>query len=102
MLRYFYESALSWAYEPDNNPLPREAIEQVLQQQKMIDMESFLGYFFLWRYVSTRLHLPLPQVERIIPYALSEWNCIKGGSDTITKLLWLNTYDPPCDTPQSH
>jgi hypothetical protein len=39
MLRYFYDSALSWAYEPDNNPLPREAIEKVLQQQKMFDME---------------------------------------------------------------
>jgi hypothetical protein len=27
---------------------------------------------------------------------------IKGGSDTITKLLCHNAYDPPCDTPQSH
>jgi hypothetical protein len=65
-------------------------------------MESFLGYFYLWQYSSTRLPLLLPQLERIIPYALSEWNGIKGGSHTIRKLLWLNTYDPPCDTPQSH
>jgi len=44
-------------------------------------------------------YIYLPQLERIIPCALSEWNGIKGGSDTLTKLLWLNTYDPPCDTP---
>jgi len=102
VLRYFYESALSWAYIPDDNPLPKEAINQALQQQKGIDLESFLGYFHLWRYISTRLPLPIPPVERIIPFVLSERNCIKGGSNTITKLLWLNTYDPPCDTPQSH
>jgi hypothetical protein len=102
VLGYFYKHALRWAYEPDDNPLPREAVEQVLGQHKMINMESFLGYLYLWQYSSTRLPLPLPQLERIIPHALSEWNCIKGGSDTITKLLWLNTYDPPCDTPQSH
>ena len=93
---------MSWAYIPDDNPLPKEAINQALQQQKGIDLESFLGYFHLWRYISTRLPLPIPPVERIIPFVLSECNCIKGGSNTITKLLWLNTYDPPCDTPQSH
>jgi hypothetical protein len=27
---------------------------------------------------------------------------LRGGSDTITKLLCHNVYDPPCDTPQSH
>jgi hypothetical protein len=27
---------------------------------------------------------------------------MKGGSDTIPKLLWLNMYDPPCNAPQSH
>jgi hypothetical protein len=102
VLGYFYEHALRWAYELDDNLLPREAVEQVLEKHKMINMESFLGYFYLWKYSSTTLPLPLPQLERIISYALLEWNCIKGGSDTITKLLWLNTYDPPCDTPQSN
>ncbi len=65
-------------------------------------MESFLGHFYLWRYVCNKLDLPIPQLERIIPFVLSQWNAIKGGSDTITKLLCLNMYDPPCNTPQSH
>ena len=46
--------------------------------------------------------LPIPQLERIIPFTVSQWNTIKGGSDTITKLLWLNMYDPPCKSPSSH
>jgi len=61
-----------------------------------------MGYFYLWKYVSTKLPLPIPHLERIIPYVISRWNSIKGGSDAITKLLWLNMYVPPCSTPQSH
>jgi hypothetical protein len=101
VLKFFYEQALSWAYEP-NHPLPRQDIELALADHKALDVESFLGYFYLWQYVSTRLPLPIPQLERIIPFAVSQWNSIKGGSDTITKLLWSNMYDPPCNTPQSH
>lgn len=33
---------------------------------------------------------------------MSHWNAIKGGSDTITKLIWLNMYDPPSHSPQAH
>jgi hypothetical protein len=76
--------------------------EHVLAGHKSKDVESFLGYFHLWRYVSTKLPLPIPPLERIIPYVLSRWNLIKGGSDAITKLLWLNMYTPPCSTPQCH
>jgi len=49
VLVYFYEHALRRAYKPDDNLLPREAIEQVLKQHKLINMESFLGYFYLWQ-----------------------------------------------------
>ncbi len=101
VLKFFYEQALSWAYEP-NHPIPRQDIDLALADHKALDIESLLGYFYLWRYVSTRLPLPIPQLERIIPFAVSQWNSIKGGSDTITKLLWSNMYDPPCNTPQSH
>jgi hypothetical protein len=102
LMLYFYETALSWAYQPDDNPLPKEDIEQVLASHKTLDMESFLGHFYLWHYVCNKLTLPIPQLEWIIPFLLSQWNAIKGGSDTITKLLCLNMYDPPCNTPQSH
>jgi len=101
VLDFFYTNALRWAYEPDDNPLPMEDIHQVLEQHKQIDKDSFLGYFYLWRYVCTRLPLPIQPLERIVPFTVSQWNTIKGGSDTITKLLWLNMYDPPCTTPQS-
>jgi hypothetical protein len=102
VISYCYENALSWAYQQADNPLLKEDIEIVLASSKTINFESFLGYFHLWSYVCEKLPLPIPQLERIIPYVLSQWNAIKGGLDTITKLLWLNMYDPPCNTPQSH
>jgi hypothetical protein len=43
LIDYFYETSLSWAYNPDNNPLPQEDIEQVLAHHKNLDMEAFLG-----------------------------------------------------------
>jgi hypothetical protein len=99
MLKYMYEHSLSWAYEPYQ--IPKDEIVQVLSNHKTINLETFLGYFYLWRYVSIKLPLPIPKLERIIPFVMSQCNAIKGGSDTITKLLWLNIY-PPCNTPQSH
>jgi hypothetical protein len=101
VLEYLFKYSLSWAYEPDN-PLLRLDLEKVLTDNKSIDAESFMGYFYLWNYVSTRLPLPIPHLERIIPYVISRWNTVKGGSDAITKLLWLNMYTPPRSTPQSH
>jgi hypothetical protein len=65
-------------------------------------METFLGHFYLWCYLCEELPLPIPRVEQIVPSTLAQWNVIKGGVDTITKLLWLNMYDPPSNTPESH
>jgi hypothetical protein len=61
-----------------------------------------MGYFYLRRYVSTRLSLPISPLERNIPYSVSQWNAIKGGSDMITMLLSPNMYNPPCNMPLSH
>jgi hypothetical protein len=48
------------------------------------------------------MRLPIPHLKRIIPFTVSQWNTIKGWSDTITKLLWINMYDPPSNSPSSH
>ena len=46
-------TALDWAYEPEK-PIPKEDLEQiVLKSLKNIDYESFVGFFFLWIFVST-------------------------------------------------
>jgi len=101
LLDFLYRHSLRWAYEADNQ-MEMPNFEHVLAGNKSIDVESFLGFFYLWKYVSTKLPLSIPHLERIIPYVISRWNSIKGGSDAITKLLWLNMYVPPCSTPQSH
>jgi hypothetical protein len=63
--------------------------EHILAENKSIDVKSFMGYFYLWKYVSTKLPLPIPHLERIIPYVVSRWNSIKGGSNAITALICM-------------
>lgn len=100
VLRYIYRTALSWAYEREA-PFPKEEVEEALKSFKNVDYDSFIGLFYLWRFVSTRLSLPIPRLQRIVPSVVSHWNAIKGGSDTITKLLWSNKHDPPSQSTQS-
>jgi len=100
-LKFAYSNALAWAYEPAL-PFPESGIKEVLSKHKTFDYDSFRGYFFLWQHVSFKLSLPCPVLARILPATMSHWNAIKGGSDTITKLLWLNYYDPPSNAPQAH
>ena len=45
--------------------------------------------------------LPLPLCKRIIPAQHSMWNLNKGGSDTMTKLMWKCKHEPPIINPQT-
>jgi hypothetical protein len=101
-LRLAYEKSLRWAYRPDLVPLPEESLKIALKQVTRggVDYESFTGHFALWRYVTTKIAGPLPHVERIIPFLFAKWNCLKGGSDTITKLIWFSMQALPVKSPQ--
>jgi hypothetical protein len=94
VLSYIYKTALSWAYEPEVQ-FPKEGMEIALKGLKNVDSKSFASFFHLLRFVSFKLPLPIPRLERIVPLAISLWNAAKGGSDTPTKYLWFNMYDPP-------
>jgi hypothetical protein len=99
-LKLVYEKCLRWAYRPDLVPLPEEKLKAALQHVRGVDFESFTGHFALWRYISTKIKGPLPHVERIIPFIFAKWNCLKGGSDTITKLIWFAIKALPVKSPQ--
>ena len=87
MIENIYLMSLKWAYV-SNEPLPDEVIKEELTQIKGgADYDSFHEHFKIWRYANTRLTQPLPRLQRIIPRIFSTWNAMKGGSDTITKLL---------------
>ncbi len=95
MLDYIYKQALQWAYVPVLFPLPpKPEIVQVLQNdlKQAVDYDSFIGYFYLWRYVMTKIY----------SFFMSQWNAAKGVSDTISKLVWINIHNPPCNTVQDH
>lgn len=49
-----------------------------------------------------RMVFPLPRIARVIPLVFAYWNAIKGGSDSITKLLWHNAYSTPSNDNQSN
>ena len=104
MLAYVYKQALQWAYEPALTPIPKNQITLVLQEdlKQTIDYEIFIGYYYLWQYIIKKLPLPLPRLARIVPFIMSLWNAGKGVSDTVSKLVWMNIHDPPCNTVQGH
>ena len=77
VLRYIYRTALSWAYESDI-PFPKSDVEEVLKHVKGANCDSFVGLFYLWRFVSKRMPLPIPRLQRIVPSVVSHWNAIKG------------------------
>ena len=58
--------SLRWAYGPDNQ-MKMPNFEHVLAEKKSIDVESFMGYFYLWKYASTKLPLPIPHQAQIHP-----------------------------------
>ena len=100
---------LAYAYRPPGQPVfqsqeERDEVEQVVQTIIVaggaLDMSSFLQWLALWRLVRLTWLPPLPPIARILPRNLSNWNTVKGGSDTITKLLWTAMYAPPNKKPQ--
>jgi hypothetical protein len=76
ILSFFYNRALKWAYEPNDNPLPVQQIECILVDHKLLDKESFFGTFHLWCYVSRKMTLPILYLERTIPCTILQWNTI--------------------------
>ncbi len=41
-------------------------------------------------------------MSRILPMVFVHWNAVKGGSDTITKMIWSANYSPPSKLPQAN
>jgi hypothetical protein len=109
VLEDIFTQGLSWAYNDVCPQFDRDFLDPVLSEIKIqnkkdgtLDFRSFQQWVLLWHDVRYTKALPLPPVARIIPYALAMWNCFKGGSDTLTKLLWNADYDPPTREVQAH
>jgi hypothetical protein len=100
LLRSIYNVSLKWAYSP-NVLLPEAKIKSLLPEvDKELDFESFQGHLALWKFVSNKIAAPLPRLARILPLVFSTWNSLKGGSDTMTKLIWHAHSHVPFKSPQ--
>ena len=112
VLENLYSTSLKWVYEsnPDDDEWPAEDITASLSrlQNKAskkginIDYESsYLAFIRIWKFVLGEMNLPVPQLERIIPIVFSLWNTLKGGSDTLTKLMAHEDCRLPTKDPQA-
>ena len=79
-----YNFCLKWAY--DNTESKPKLLDQALNTVT-VTRHEFDQMFAMWHFLSNKMTLPIPPVSRIIPLVLAVWNAMKGGSDTITKLL---------------
>ena len=104
ILNYLYEKVYKWAYVPSEEddetlPLVPESVYKAFDSKKLkhvkMTKEAFLCHFGLWRSVTSAIFnerhstilLPIPKTARIVPFNVAAWNSLKGGSDTITKLI---------------
>jgi len=106
-----YCMSISFLYESPTEPFnpsqeQTETLNRVLPTIKAagasVDMHSFLQFVKIWRVIRLVWPKPLPPISKLIPLLFSTWNAMKGGSDTITKLIWSANYSPPCPTPQAN
>jgi hypothetical protein len=78
-------------------------LEQVLNTVQVaggtLDTHTFLQWLELWRNIRLEKCLPLPPITRNVPRVVSAWNPMKGGSDTISKLMRLCMYRLPSKRP---
>jgi hypothetical protein len=89
---FLYERGLKWAYE---SPFPEDLISKAVEVDQLatlkLDLHSVKTTLGLWRAFNvepaSHIKFPLPKCDKIIPYPHSFWNTVKGGSDTITKLI---------------
>ena len=99
LLKEIYDETLQWAYEGDKMKMSGDIIKKCIAKRKKVldDYESFEHNYYLWKelMISKSLPLPLPPCKRIIPAQHSMWNLNKGGSDTMTKLMWKCKHEPP-------
>ena len=85
-------------YAQDFDQIPMQKIERALEirnankmKKDEVDIHSFVTNYKLWRCLNidipSGIKFPLPPMRMIIPYVNAFWNCTKGPSDTMTRLL---------------
>ena len=101
ILQHSRELAFDWV-DMDGDAMPEvpDVVFQAFGDKKLKDLkmgqESFYCFFGFWRVLNGYCHRkhdnvrwPIPKTARIVPINVAAWNALKGGSDTITKLIEL-------------
>ena len=111
VLDNLYFTCLHPIYElsPDDENWPEDDIQNSLGRLSKrastkginVDYDSYLTYVCIWKFVSNKMNLPIPLLERIIPMVMSHWNNTKGGSDTYSKVLAQEDCRLPTKDPQA-
>jgi len=111
VLQDMHRLSIGFIYERPGSPFNCSAeqlavLGQVLPMVKTsgaaLDIHSFEQFVKVWRTVRLVWPKPLPPISKLLPLIFAKWNAIKGGSDTITKLIWSAMYSPPNRCIQAH
>ena len=66
-----------------------------------LDFASFKDHYNIYRLVRFKFEHPIPPIKYILPYVMAHWNPRKGGSDTISKMVWNCQFRPPSNHAQA-
>ena len=103
LLSHLYKESLQWIYFPSADNVKTFSVQEIDQElgalPKHVTHQAFQDHLALWRTLNLEVpdHIlfPIPAARRIIPIQCAYWNGSKGGSDSVSKLIWHNLYNPP-------
>jgi hypothetical protein len=108
-LTYLYDNALEVFYRDSVDDMPLELFEEILVSEDTLKrkytMDDFMTSLLIARELMPGSHSkvmhPIPPCDMLVPFEYSLWNSSKGGSDTITRLIWNCKAKIPVLTPQT-
>ncbi|KAL7459870.1 hypothetical protein ACHAWC_011885 [Mediolabrus comicus] len=110
VLDFLYNSGLHLFYAAEKaGDLPLDTIKNVIDNDDTLKGNYTLGDLVTSALICNELlpgnrsgvQHPLPACNTLIPYEYALWNVSKGGSDTVTRLIWNCLSILPIKTPQT-
>lgn len=97
VVHFIYENGLAWAYDSlgASSSFPTDIMEEAIEDPSLssynLSVRDVKYLHALWWTLNVKepnkISFPLPKCVSLLPFQQSFWNNVKGGSDTLTKLI---------------
>jgi hypothetical protein len=96
-----YDSAPKCLYEAETeDEMPIDDIKAAVSKAKvLLDFETFMKHFYMWKEMMKDENLPLPPCECILPKQDAFWNATKHGSNVKMQVCQSMLVPLPVDAP---